>query len=197
MRKIIVISMMSIDGVIQGPGARGEDRSGGFRYSGWEAPYVDEQYMKPALQQMKASDLLLGRKTFEIFEEYWPKHAEQWPGIMAVTKYAVSRERKSSPWENSVFLRGVADIKKLKRTKGSDLKVWGSADLVQTLLKHDLVDELWLNIFPLTLGKGKRLFSGGAIPAAFTMTKGTITPSGIIVANYTRAGKVRTGTIGA
>ena len=194
MRKIIVISMITLDGVLQGPGAPKEDTSGGFKYGGWVAPFDDEVYGRVAWEQMQQTDLLLGRKTFEIFEEYWPKHAERWPGIMEVTKYAVSRKRKSSPWQNCVFLRTPAEIRKLKRTKGSDLKVWGSGEMVQMLLKHDLVDELWLNIFPLTLGKGKKLFAGGAIPAAFTMTKSVVTPGGIIAANYKRAGKVRTGS---
>ncbi len=143
---------------------------------------------------MKPADLLLGRKTFEIFESYWPGRAERWKGINDVTKYVMSKTRKESRWINSVFLRSVADIRKLKRSKGSDLKVWGSGKLVQLLLKHDLVDELWLKIYPLTLGKGKKLFNNGSIPAAFTLTESTVTPGGVIFANYKRAGKVRTGT---
>lgn len=147
-------------------------------------------------RQMTPADLLLGRKTYDIFASYWPKHAEGWPGINDVAKYVVSRSRKNAAWNNSTVLRSVADIRALKRSKGGDLKVWGSGGLVQTLLKHGLADELWLNIFPLTLGKGKRLFAGGAIPAAFTMTKSTVTAGGIIAVRYARTGTVKTGTVG-
>jgi dihydrofolate reductase len=197
MRKIIVISMITLDGVMQAPGGPGEDRSGGFKYGGWVAPYGDEVFGKVMEKQMKPADLLLGRKTFQIFAGYWPKHENGWPGISDVTKYVMSRTMKKSDWKNSVFLKSLADIKKLKRSKGSDIKVWGSGKLIQLLLKNDLVDELWLIIHPLTLGKGKKLFDNGAIPAAFTLRESTVTPSGVIIANYKRAGKVKTGTVGA
>jgi dihydrofolate reductase len=197
MRKIIVISMITLDGVMQAPGGPGEDRSGGFKYGGWVAPYLDEVGGKVMEKQMKPADLLLGRKTFQIFAGYWPKHENGWPGISDVTKYVLSRTMKKSDWKNSVFLKSLADIKKLKRSKGSEIKVWGSGKLIQLLLKNDLVDELWLIIHPLTLGKGKKLFDNGAIPAAFTLLESTVTPSGVIIANYKRAGKVKTGTVGA
>jgi dihydrofolate reductase len=197
MRKIIVLSFISLDGVMQAPGGPGEDRSGGFKYGGWVAPYLDEVYGKVMEKQMKPAALLLGRKTFQIFAGYWPKHENGWPGISDVTKYVLSRTMKKSDWKNSVFLKSLADIKKLKRSKGSDIKVWGSGKLIQLLLKNDLVDELWLIIHPLTLGKGKKLFDNGAIPAAFTLLESTVTPSGVIIANYKRAGKVKTGTVGA
>jgi dihydrofolate reductase len=197
MRKIIVISMITLDGVMQAPGGPGEDRSGGFKYGGWVATYLDEVGGKVMEKQMKPADLLLGRKTFQIFAGYWPKHENGWPGISDVTKYVMSRTMKKSDWKNSVFLKSLADIKKLKRSKGSDIKVWGSGKLIQLLLKNDLVDELWLIIHPLTLGKGKKLFDNGAIPAAFTLRESTVTPSGVIIANYKRAGKVKTGTVGA
>jgi dihydrofolate reductase len=182
---------------MQSPGGPGEDSSGGFKYGGWVAPYGDEISGKIIEKQMEPADLLLGRKTFEIFASYWPQHADSWPGINAVTKYVLSGTIKKSDWENSVFLTNVADIEKLKHSEGSDIKVWGSGNLVQTLLKHDLVDELWLKIFPLTLGPGKKLFDNGTVPAAFTLTESTVTPGGVIIANYKRAGKVKTGTIGA
>ncbi len=194
MRKIIVITFMTLDGVMQAPGGPDEDRSGGFKYGGWSAVYADKASGKIMQEQMKPADLLLGRKTFEIFESYWPGRAERWKGINDVTKYVVSKRRKESRWMNSVFLRSIADIRKLKRSEGSDLKVWGSGKLVQLLLKHDLVDELWLKIYPLTLGKGKKLFDNSAIPVAFTLTESTVTPGGVIFANYERSGKVRTGT---
>jgi dihydrofolate reductase len=197
MRKITVISMITLDGVMQAPGGPGEDRSGGFKYGGWVAPYLDEAGGKAMEEPMKPADLLLGRKTFQIFAGYWPKHESGWPGISDVTKYVLSRTMKKSDWKNSVFLKSLADIKKLKRSKGSDIKVWGSGKLIQLLLKNDLVDELWLIIHPLTLGKGKKLFDNGAIPAAFTLLESTVTPSGVIVVNYKRAGKVKTGTLGA
>lgn len=193
--------MISLDGVMQAPGGPDEDKSGGFKYGGWVAPYSDESSGKVMAKRMEPADLLLGRKTFQIFASYWPQHADNWPGINEVTKHVVSRTmKKSDPmitgWKNSVLFKGLADIKKLKNSAGSDIKVWGSSELIQLLLKNDLVDELWLNIYPLTLGKGKKLFVNGAIPAAFTLTESTVTPGGVILVNYKRAGKVETGTIG-
>jgi dihydrofolate reductase len=197
MRKIIILSFISLDGVMQAPGGSVEDKSGGFKYGGWSAPFADEVSGKIMQQQMKAADILLGRKTFDIFESYWPEHAEHWPGINDVTKYVISKTRKKSGWKNVVFLKSLADIKKLKNSKGAEIKVWGSRELVQLLLKHDLADELWLKIYPLILGKGKKLFDNSAMPAAFTLTESLVTPSGVIAANYKRAGKVKTGTIEA
>jgi len=196
MRKLIVISMITIDGVMQAPGAPEEDTSSDFKYGGWVAPYDDEVLGKVFEKQMQPADLLLGRKTFDIFANYWPKHADYWPGINDVTKYVMSTTMKKSDWKNSVFLNSLADIEKLKNSNGSDIKIWGSGELIQLLLKNDLVDELWLNIYPLTLGKGKKLFDGGPIPAAFTLIDSAITPSGVIIANYKRAGEVKTGTVG-
>src|SRR5204862_791236 len=197
MRKIIVLSMITLDGVIQAPGGPEEDTSGGFKYGGWVAPYFDEVGGKVLEKQMKPADYLLGRKTFEIWEDYWPEHADYWPGINDGTKYVMSKTRKKSDWKNTVFLKSLADIKKLKNSKGGDIQVWGSSKLLQLLLKNDLVDELRLKIHPLTLGKGKKLFDNGPIPAAFTLTESVVTPTGVIVANYKRAGKVKTGTAGA
>ena len=197
MRKIIVLSMITMDGVMQGPGGPEEDRSGGFEYGGWVAPYDDEVGGQVMQKLMKPADLLLGRKTFEIWEHYWPAHETIWPGINDVTKYVLSTTRKNSDWNASVFLNQLSDIETLKNTDGADIQVWGSGELVQLLLKNDLVDELWLMIHPLTLGKGKKLFANGPIPAAFTLLESTVTPSGVIIAHYRRAGKVKTGTVGA
>jgi dihydrofolate reductase len=202
MRKIIVLEFITLDGVMQAPGGPEEDKSGGFKYGGWSAPYADDVSGKAMQKQMEPADLLLGRKTFKIFASYWPKHADYWPGINDVTKYVLSKTiKKSDPivtgWKNSVVLKSLADIKKLKNSKGSDIKVWGSSELVQLLLKNDLVDELCLKIYPVTLGKGKKLFDKGTIPAAFTLTDTVVTPTGVIFANYKRAGKVKTGTMGA
>jgi dihydrofolate reductase len=200
MRKIIVLSFITLDGVMQAPGGPDEDTSSGFKYGGWTAPYfyaADEAAGEFMAKQMKSADLLLGRKTFEIFAAYWPEHADFWPGINDVTKYVMSNTMDKSDWKNSVFLKSVDDIKKLKNLAGSDIQVHGSGNLTQTLLKHDLVDELWLKTFPITLGMGKRLFGEGTIPAAFTLTESLVTSNGVIFANYKRAGEVKTGTVGA
>ena len=197
MRKIIVLSMITLDGVMQAPGGPEEDTSGGFKYGGWTTSYGDEVYGKVVQKELKPADYLLGRKTFKIWAPYWPEHADFWPGINDGTKYVMSKTMKKSDWKNSVFLKSLADIKKLKNSKGSDIQVWGSGKLVQLLLKNDLVDELRLKIHPLTLGKGKKLFDNGTIPAAFTLIESIVTPSGVIIANYKRAGKVKTGTIGS
>lgn len=196
MRKIIVIEFMTLDGVMQAPGGPQEDTSGGFTYGGWTAPYMDEASEKIMASQMKPADYLLGRKTFVMWANFWPKHVDMWPGINTGTKYVLSSTMEMSDWEKSVFLKTVEDIKELKSSDGPDLQVWGSSQLVQLLLKNDLVDELWLKIFPITLGAGKRLFGDGTIPAAYTLTESSITPTGVIVANYLRAGKVQTGTVG-
>jgi len=200
MRKIIVLSMITLDGVMQAPGGRKEDTSGGFKYGGWTAPYFDEVYGKVVQKELEPADYLLGRKTFEMWAGYWPEHGDFWPGINEGTKYVFSKSmKKSDPivtgWNNSVVIRNVADIKKVKNSKGADIHVWGSSKLVQLLLKNDLVDELRLKIHPLTLGKGKKLFDNGTIPAAFTLTESIVTPGGVIIASYKRAGKVKTGTI--
>ena len=195
--------MITLDGVMQAPGGPKEDTSGGFKYGGWTEPYSDEAYgnmVQKELQQ--TSDYLLGRKTFEIWANYWPEHGDFWPCINEGTKYVFSKKmKKSDPlvtgWKNSVVIKNLGDIKKLKKSKGSDIQVWGSSKLIQLLLKNDLVDELRLKIHPLTLGKGKKLFDNGTIPAAFTLTENIITSKGVIIASYKRAGKVKTGIVGA
>ncbi len=198
MRKIIVLSMISLDGVIQAPGGPKEDTSGGFKYGGWTAPYGDKAFGKVVQKELgETADYLLGRKTFEIWENYWPQHADFWPGINDGTKYVMSKTRKKSDWKNSVFIKSVADIKKIKKSKGPNIQVWGSSKLIQTLFKNDLADELRLKIFPLTLGKGKNLFDNGVIPAAFTLIESTVTSTGVVIVHYKRAGKIRTGTVGA
>ncbi|MCG6193891.1 dihydrofolate reductase family protein [Leptospira sp. FAT2] len=197
MRKLIVLEFLTLDGVIQAPGAPKEDTDGGFLYGGWQVPYFDEAVGAVMNRQMNLPfDLLLGRKTFDIWAPYWPKHADFWPAVMTATKYVASNTMTSHEWQPSVFLNGnIADkIKKLKQEEGPDLHVYGSADLVQTLMKHDLIDEFWLKIYPLTLGGGKRLFVDGTIPAAFQVTESEVTPNGVVIANYKRAGAVETGS---
>ncbi len=200
MRKIIVLSFITLDGIMQAPGGPEEDTSNDFKYGGWTAPFfqeTDKASGEMMAKQMKSADLLLGRKTFDIFAAYWPEHADFWPGINDVTKYVMSNTMDSSDWKNSVFLKSVDDIKNLKNSAGGDIQIHGSGNLVQTLLKYDLVDELWLKIFPITIGNGKRLFDEGTIPAAFKVTESLVTPNGVIFINYKRDGEVRTGTIEA
>ena len=207
MRKIIVQEFITIDGVMQAPGGPEEDTSSDFKYGGWTAPYFAEadeaagDFMK---RWMESTDILLGQKTFAMFAEYWPEHADMWPGIIDVTKYVVSdtmsqADVDNSGWKNSKLITDdvVAHIKELKNSEGSDIKVHGSSILAQTLFEHDLVDELCLMTFPVILGKGKRLFADSSTPAAFTMTDSLITSNGVIFAYYKRAGEVKTGTIGA
>lgn len=197
MRKIIVLSMISLDGVIQGPGGPGEDTSGGFKYGGWVAPYSDEVYSKVVVEELKPAEYILGRKTFEIWEDYWPVHAEFWPGINDGTKYVLSKTRNKSEWKNSIFIKNINDIENIKNAEGPDLQVWGSSELVHLLLANDLVDEIRLKIHPLILGKGKKIFNNNEVPAAYTLIDSLVTPAGVIIACYKRAGEVKTGTIGA
>lgn len=197
MRKIIVLTFVTLDGVMQAPGGPTEDPSGNFKYGGWAVPYFDEKLGEIMGEQMgKPFDLLLGRKTFEIFASYWPDHPEDGAGINAATKYVASNTLEGHKWQKSVFLKGdiVSEIKKIKDQDGPDIQVHGSSMLIQLLLKNDLIDELWLKIFPVILGKGKRLFGDGAIPLAYTMTDSKMTPTGVIVAYYRRAGDVKTGS---
>lgn len=199
MRKIVVLTFVSLDGVMQAPGGPEEDTSGGFKYGGWTVPYFDEASGQVMDEQMSQPfDLLLGHKTYDIFAGYWPKQQDHPIGILfnKATKYVVSHQPLIPEWENSVSLSGnvVAQLQDLKNSDGPMLQVYGSGDLTQTLLANDLVDELWLKIYPVTLGKGKRLFADGTIPAAFKLTYTKITPSGVIVANYQRAGDVKTGS---
>ena len=197
MRKVIVLEHISLDGVIQAPGGPEEDTSGGFTHGGWIAPYSDPTLGTAIRRQMNMPfDLLLGRKTFEIWAPYWPYHAEAWPSVNTATKYVVSNTMRSGEWQPSVFLSGDISEKvaKIKQQHGPDLHVWGSAHLIQTLIQHDLVDTFWLMIYPITLGVGKRLFASGTIPAAFKVTESIVTPNGVIVVNYERAGVIPTGS---
>ncbi len=197
MRKIIVLEHISLDGVIQAPGGPDEDTSSSFPYGGWIAPYSDEILGAALRKQMnKPFDLLLGRKTFDIWAPYWPQHTDIWPGVNAATKYVASNTVTSGEWQPSVFLNGdVAEkVAKIKQQPGPDLHVWGSGDLLQTLIKHDLVDTFWLMIYPITLGVGKRLFADGTIPMAFKVTENIIGANGVIAVNYERAGAITTGS---
>jgi dihydrofolate reductase len=198
MRKLTVLASITLDGVMQGMGSPVEDTSNNFPYGGWSAPYADEvsgQMVRKELDQ--PVDYLLGRTTFENWEGYWPTHASFWPGINRGTKYVLSATREKSSWQNTEFIKTVADVQRLIQSAGPNLQVWGSSQLVQLLLQHDWVNELRLKVFPLTLGQGKKLFQGGTLPASFKLVECLPTPSGIIIANYQRAGNVVTGTVGA
>jgi len=195
MRKVIVLEHISIDGVIQAPGGPDEDPSSGFAYGGWAGPYSDEIGGTALRKQMNMPfDLLLGRKTFDIWASYWPQHADGWPGVNTATKYVASNTMTSHEWQLSVFLNGdiPEKVAKIKQGQGPDLHVWGSGNLLQTLIKYDLVDAFWLMIYPITLGDGKRLFADGTIPAAFKVTESIVTPTGVIFVTYERAGAITT-----
>ena len=209
MRKIIIHSMITLDGVIQGPGGPEEDTSNGFEFGGWVAPYTDDVFRNAVQEELKPSDYLLGRKTFEIWAGYWPQHGDFWPGINEGTKFVFSKKLKNTDplvadWNNSEVVSSVEDIRRIKNespknphSKNGDIQVWGSGELIQFLLQNDLADEMRIKIFPLTLGKGKKLFSSGTIPAAFKLVDTVVTPSGVIIAHYRRAGKVETGQVSA
>lgn len=204
MRKIVAQEFITLDGVIQAPGGREEDTSQNFPFGGWTAPFGgnDDSRASQFMSNVLApADLLLGRKTFEIFEGYWPDHADNWPGVMDVTKYVVSTTLDEarvagSRWPNSNLLKSADDVEALKRSDGSQLKIWGSSVLVQSLLERDLVDELVLMTYPVVLGTGKRLFAEGAAPGTFGLLDGVVTSNGVYLAHYERAGDVRTGTVG-
>lgn len=201
MRKLIVQSFITLDGVVQAPGGPEEDEAGAFKYGGWTAPYFNEadaaagEFMQ---EWMRSTDLLLGRKTFDIFAAYWPQHTDVWPGINDVTKYVASTTltTNTTAWPNVTFLSGVDEIQKLKEGEGPDIKVHGSGNLAHALFENGLVDELHLITFPITLGVGKKLFGEGTNAAAYTLMNSVVAPNGVIFASYKRAGEVQTGTVG-
>jgi len=198
MRKLIVLSFITLDGVMQAPGGPEEDTSGGFKFGGWSVPYFDDFLGQTMSGQMdRPFDLLLGRKTYEIFASYWPQVTDETGrGINEATKYVVSHRPVDTDWKTTVLIDGdaVAKIKQLKADDGPELQVHGSGNLIQTLLKHDLVDELWLKTFPVVLGTGKRLFADGTMPAGLSVVESSVSPSGVVVASYARAGDVKTGS---
>lgn len=199
-RKLVVSTFVTLDGVMQAPGAPDEDRDGGFTHGGWLVPYFDDLLAKVMTDQLVwPFDLLLGRKTYRIFESHWP-HVKGEPSadnINRATKYIVSHKPQKLEWQGSKLITGdvVGAIKKLKAQDGPVLQVHGSSNLIQTLLKNDLVDELWLKIFPVTIGTGKRLFGDGTVPAAFKVRDTHTSPSGVIVATYAHAGELKTGSV--
>lgn len=190
--------MVSLDGTMQAPGGPEEDTSGDFNYGGWTVPYADDSLGNTINKELSVPfDLLLGRKTYEIFAAYWPKHTGAIGGpFNKAKKYVVSDETVNLTWNESILISDdvVAKIKALKEEEGPILQVHGSGKLIQTLLKNDLIDELRLRIFPVTLGTGKRLFAEGTIPAAFELIESKAFPNGVIIANYKRSGEIKTGS---
>ena len=200
MRKLIVLTFMTLDGVMQAPGGPGEDESGGFKYGGWSVGYWDDELGRAMSEQMsRPFDLLLGRRTYDIFAAHWPRVPADDPAgqvINRATKYVVTHRPVTTDWKTTVPITGdvVARIAALKQENGPELQVHGSSDLIQTLLKNDLIDELWLKIYPVTVGSGKRLFGEGTVPAGFAVTGGTVSPSGVLIASYRRAGDIKLGS---
>jgi len=196
MRKIIVAEFVSLDGVIQAPGPE-EDTNNGP--PAWIKAHSDPVSSATVQKGMKLPfDFLLGRRTFELWAKFWPQHGDIWPTVNTATKYVASNTVTSHAWQPSVFLSGdIAEkITKIKQREGLDLHVFGSANLVQTLLKHDLVDGFRLMIIPVTLGGDKRLFTDGTIPSvAFKVTESTVTSKGVIIVNYERVGAFPTGSL--
>jgi dihydrofolate reductase len=202
LRKIVVLSFITLDGVMQAPGGPEEDPTGGFKHGGWTVGYFDDFLGKVMGEQMgNPFDLLLGRKTYEIFAAYWP-FVKDGPDrtiaarINKAKKYVASKTLRKLDWSNSELLKGDVpkEVTRLKEQDGPDIQVHGSGDLIQTLLKHDLIDEFWLKTFPVTLGRGKRLFADGTIPTGLKLLESQTSPSGVIVARYTRAGGAKTGS---
>ncbi|HEV7123710.1 MAG TPA: dihydrofolate reductase family protein [Rhodanobacter sp.] len=203
MRKLIVGAMVSLDGIMQAPGAPQEDPTGGFRYGGWVAPLADEASGEEIGKMFgQPFDLLLGRKTYEIFAGYWPYAADESPDSIAgkfnsVTKYVATRKGLDLTWKESVALHDAStDVARLKQEDGPALLTQGSTDLLRTLLAGDLVDEIRLFTFPVVLGRGKKLFADHAQPASFRLAASRVTPNGIVAAQYVRDGAVQTGDFG-
>jgi len=202
MRKLVVTTFVTMDGVMQAPGGPGEDPSGGFSWEGWLPPHFDEALGEQVTEWFTgAQDFLLGRTTYEIFYASWPKMISDDPvsqGLNFKKKYVGSRTLQSVEWETAELLQGdVADaVRKLKAEDGGELQVHGSAGLIQTLLKENLVDELRIMVFPVTLGEGKRLFGEGTIPRTWRLTSHRVTTSGVIALAYENAGEVETGAVG-
>lgn len=200
MRRIIINEHLSLDGVIQGPGGPDEDTSGGFKLGGWSAKYGDEISGKTILDIFqKEFDLLLGRVTYQIWEPYWPLQsgpiADKFNGI---NKYVATRTLKESRWKGTVLLNGdtIEQVKALRDTDGIDLHIWGSGDFIQSLFANGLIDQMNLWIYPVVLGKGKKLFAGGTLPGAFKLTNHVVSGSGVMCATYQAAGQVQMGQVG-
>jgi dihydrofolate reductase len=199
MRKLIVSTFLTLDGVMQAPGGPGEDDSGGFAHGGWSVNYWDEQMGQVMGEAMSAPfDLVLGRKTYDIFAAYWP-HAPEEAGakpLNEATKYVASRGQPALGWSRSVLIEGDAaeGIAALKKSDGPELQVHGSENLIQTLLRHSLIDQYRLWVFPLVIGSGKRLFADGTIPSGLKLVDSKVSTTGVIIGTYEPAGEIVTGS---
>ena len=199
MRKLLVTTFLTLDGVMQAPGGPDEDPAGGFTAGGWSFGYWDER-MGEVMDGVMGHpfDLLLGRKTYDIFAAHWPRVSDEDGGkaLNAATKYVASRGRPELPWAESVLLEGdVAEaVAELKKTDGPELQVHGSGDLIQTLLRHGLVDELWLWTFPVVVGDGKRLFGAGTVPGGLSLVSSTVSSTGVVIGTYVPAGEIKYGS---
>jgi dihydrofolate reductase len=200
MRKLIVLSFITLDGVMQAPGGPREDDSGGFTYGGWSVGYFDEFLGNVMTEQMgHPFDLLLGRRTYEIFAAHWPRVSDDDLAARVINrarKYVVSHRPVNLDWKITIPINGdvAGKITQLKKEDGPELQVHGSGNLIQTLLKHDLVDEFWLKTFPVALGSGKRLFAEGTMPAGFSLMESRTSPAGVVASSYARAGEVKRGS---
>jgi len=198
MRKLVVSTFLTLDGVMQGPGAPEEDRSGGFEHGGWSAGYWDDQMGSRMSEFMgKPFELLLGRKTYEIFAAHWPHSTEPGADVLnGARKHVASRTLRGVDWNNSTLIKGdvASYVADLKEKAGPEIQVQGSGDLIQTLLKNDLVDEFNLWIFPVVLGNGKRLFAGGAVPAGMRLRDSLISSTGVLMTTYERSGAIKYGS---
>jgi dihydrofolate reductase len=202
MRKIVAAAFVSLDGVMQAPGGPEEDPTGGFKYGGWTFPFFGDEELGGHMGALfdKPFDLLLGRKTYDIFAAYWPYDGDGPIGTLfnKVTKYVATHSHDDLTWQNSRSLGDdiVSALKELKKGEGPDLLIQGSSNLIQTLLQHQLIDEFSLLIFPVVFGKGKRLFGDGTMPSAMKLNKSRSFPSGVIHATYEPDGVVKTGSFG-
>jgi dihydrofolate reductase len=198
MRKLVVTTMLTLDGVMQAPGGPEEDPSDGFAYGGWTVPFVDDQGLDAKAAEVSVPfDLLLGRRTYEIFAGYWPNDAESAIGkpFNDATKYVVSRSRPSLGWGPSVLIEDAAEgVAALKQEDGPELQVHGSGNLAQALIRHGLVDEYHLWVFPVVLGQGKRLFADGTVPATLRLVDSIVSKTGVFMGTYEPAGEVVTGS---
>jgi dihydrofolate reductase len=201
MRELIVNTFLTLDGVMQAPGGPEEDPSGGFEHGGWSFGYWDEQMQQTMGEFMsKPFDLVLGRKTYEIFAAHWPYSDDPAAEVLnSATKHVASTTRKELEWENSKLIEGDVPegVRALKEEDGPELQVHGSANLIQTLLEHGLIDRFGLWIFPLVLGKGKRLFDGGTVPAGFELTSSQVSTTGVITATYRSGAEIKYGSFAA
>jgi len=198
MRKLVTSTFVTLDGIMQSPGAPSEDDSGGFKSGGWLVPLFDD-IVAQAMNEVfaKQPDLLLGRKTYEIMAAYWPQHDDEEPQMNSAKKYVASRTLDRVDWNNSTLIKGdvVKEITRLKELDGPELQVHGSGNLIQTLLKHNLIDELHLLIFPVAIGHGKRLFGEGTNPSSFKLVASKASSSGVIIARYEQSGELKTGSL--